>query len=54
VREVLKRRLRVPYVSDDWKLKDRKYFFGWINLLAMMGFDDRWVNRRSELVHLQY
>ena len=54
VREVLKRRLRVPHVNDDWKLRDRKNFFGWINLLAMMGFDDRWNNRRAELLHLQY
>ena len=31
LREALKKRLKIPYVANDWKIRDKMGFLNWIN-----------------------
>ena len=49
VREAIRRRMRIPYVTDDWKVKEQMMFYAWANLLSLMTFKSRWQRGKENL-----
>jgi CRP-like cAMP-binding protein len=51
--EAIKRRLQTPYLNDNWKVKEKKAFYSWVNLLAFLVFTSRWQKHQSGLMHVK-